>query len=366
MDSTHSYTAEIAGETLDISEGTITLDAGRAPHVQASIVVPIEYLDLIDPRDTPRITITARASFFDHMSHTTLVEQRRVFDLGVRRRPARHSSATISVQLASDEALLDDYRPLTDVIATTTMTTIRQVVSFALARAIPGATLAPSGDLPAVGTGAADDALLWKAGRSALDFLRPLVQALGLRLVCDESRVWTLRNENYTGHGEIHTIEHGDNLIDGDDIIDRNSDLWFDARVTRYTWTDDAGAQQTAVDAWALKTPYTRCTLLEVNSPYPGPGRSRYAVRRAQQRGREITATTVADWDVRAEQPALITFPDTPVQFGALQTIEYSLDRDEMTVSARTIDTPDTAWLLLDPGEAWIDSPAGESWTEET
>lgn len=360
-DSAHRYTIEIAGESLELSEGTIEFDAGATPHVAATVVVPIEYLALIDPRETSRATITCTATFYLPVP----VTQQRVFNLGVRRRPARQGDSTITIDLASDERLLEDYRPLTDVTATTSMTSIRQVVSYVLNRAIPGAVLAPSGDGPAVGDDAADDALLWKAGRSALDFLRPLVQALGLRLVCDEQRVWTLRNESYTGHGDMFAITYGDNLIDGEDTIDRDAALWFDARVTRYTWTDSAGTRHERVDSYALNTPYTRATLLEVDAPYPGVGRSEYAVRRAQQRGREIAATTIADWNIRAEQPALFIFPDAPIQFGALQTIEYDLATDEMTVTARTIDTPETAWVLLDAGEAWDDSPPGESWTEE-
>ncbi len=362
VDSAHRYKAQIAAEDVEVREGMITLNAGRAPHVEATISLPIGYLELLDPRESPRVVITATAVFF---TGATFTRQTRVFDLGVRRRPTSLGDAMISVTLASDERLLEDYRPLGDVTATVSMTTIRQVVAYVLNRAIPGAVLAPSGDAPAVGSGADSDALLWKAGDSALQFLQPLVQALGLRLVCDEKRVWTLRNENYTGHGEIHTISHGENLIAGDDEIDRDADLWFDARVTRYSWTDSAGTRQERVDAYALTNPYTRATLLEVNAPYPGDGRSQYAVRRAQQRGRELSATTIANWDMHAEQPAVFTFPETPIQFGAVQTVEYDLSRDEMTITARTIDTPDTAWVLLDADEAWNDSLPGESWTEE-
>jgi hypothetical protein len=226
--------------------------------------------------------------------------------------------------------------------------------------------LDPGPDAPATGSGAADDALIWRAGASALDFLHPLVQAVGMRLVCDERRFWTLRTENYTGHGDISSISYGIDMIDGGDTIDRDNALWFDAQITRYRWTDAAGAQHEAVDAWALHTPHTRANLVEIDAPYPGPGRSAYAVRRAQQRGREVTATKVSDWAIAAEQPVIINLPDTPIQVGAVQRVRFDLDRDEMTIDARTIDTPDTAWILLASGESWNDSPAGESWMEES
>ncbi|MDJ1115383.1 DUF859 family phage minor structural protein [Microbacterium dauci] len=339
MNSTHTYTAEIAGEDLPIIDGSISLDAGRSPHVQANIQVPMRFLELLDPRDAPRVILDVKAIF---QGEDGPVVQERTFNLGVRRRPAAYGSGIITVDLASDEALLGDYRPLANVTAMAGMTSIRAVVSYVLDRAIPGAVLAPSDDRAPVGEDADEEALLWKAGESAIEFLHPLVQALGLRLVCDEARVWTLRDANYTGDGDVLNLTTGVNLIEAQDTIDRDGDLWFDARITRYRWTDSGGAQRERVDAFALRTPYSRASLVTLNSPYPGPGRSEYAVRRAQQRGREVSATIVADWNTRAEQPATFTFPDAPTQFGAIQTVEFNLANDEMTVTARTMDTSQT------------------------
>lgn len=192
------------------------------------------------------------------------------------------------------------------------------------------------------------DSLVWRAGVTALAFLQPILQAQGLRLVCDEQRRWTLRNETYNAAGAL-ALRDGVNIIEGDEEISRDAGYWFDARVTRYRWTDTAGLQQERIDAYALTTPYTRLSTLEVNAPYPGPGRSEYAVRRAQGLGREITVTAPADWTANAEQPISVTLADTPVQIGLTQTVRFDIATGRMTITTRTTDTPAGAINLL-PG----------------
>lgn len=181
------------------------------------------------------------------------------------------------------------------------------------------------------------DALTWRAGVSALDFLHPLLQAKGLRLVCDETRTWTLRDASYVATGTT-VVRVGVNLIDGTEKISRDAGVWFDARAVVYTWDDPNGARRRKVDAYALTILYSRLSTLEVNAPYPGPGRAQYAVTRAQGVGREVTVTTVNEWGTRAEQPISLILPDTPALAGTVQSVTFDLSTDEMTVTARTVD----------------------------
>lgn len=180
------------------------------------------------------------------------------------------------------------------------------------------------------------DALAWRADVNALDFLAPLVQACGLRLVCDEQRQWTLRPSIWEEAGSIE-IGYADNLLDGDDVVSRDDDSWFDAAVTRYTWTSQ-GVTHERTDVFALQTPYTRVRVFEKNAPYPGAGFSEYAVRRAQGRGRQVTATAVADWDLKTEMGARIILNGAVPQLGRISRISYDLTRDEMTITTRTAD----------------------------
>jgi hypothetical protein len=549
--STHVYEAEVIGTPdlpLDVLGGTIALDETAAPHVQGNLTLAIpslSTLNAMDPRNTPRVRVSVTATY------PTGAPVSRVFNLGVRDRRVDVESGTLSVSVASDEALLIDYAPLTDdYTAFTHQASLRAVVNYALAVAIPGESLEatpaananattyasavnecpnPSAGVdtagwtaqsvtltrltgvgaifqnslgtcfrlqglstsgvtyiwraldvsrvagrewmfrarqrngsaiasgtpdpgsrisiqytaPSTGTVSAQspigstanntttdhyvrvrfppditaasirlyhgvrstdsvywadirygeftldptdtgyfagdttdtasylydwtgtahaststrtalvdrptDALLWRAGQSALDFLSPLVQVYGLRLVCDESRAWTLRPEGYTAPGPSLAVQYGTNLLGADDTISRDSQLWFDAAVTVYRWTDTTGATRERTDSYALNTPHTLLRRFEKDSAYPGPGFSEYAVRRAQGLGHDLMVRLVADWRFRAEQTAMVVLPDTTTQAGEISRLVYDLDRDEMSVTTRTTDTPVGAINLL-PG----------------
>lgn len=209
------------------------------------------------------------------------------------------------------------------------------------------------------------DSLIWPAGVSALEFLRPLVQAAGFRLVCDETRTWTLRDENYVAEGSMN-VRYGVNLIDGSEAIRRDSGLWFDAQVTVYRWTDRDGIRRQALDPYALTDPPTRVNRVEIEAPYPGPGRSEYAVRRAQGRGREVDASAVARWTERAEQPITVVLDGAPIQYGKTSRVTFDLGpgdtRDRVSVTTRTTDIDPDAWLLGDDTEDWMTGDLLETW----
>lgn len=200
----------------------------------------------------------------------------------------------------------------------------------------------------------APESLTWRAGQTAMDFLHPLIQAAGFRLVCDERRRWTLRDESYRAPGSL-AVRYGVNMQTGSYRISRDSGLWFDAAVTIYT---DPVTQVQTVDSYALTTPHTRLRTFEKNTPYPGPGFSQYAVRRAQGRGREVSASLVADWTAQADQRIQITLPNAPLQTGTAQRVTFDLDNDGMTVTARTTDTPPLAWVLGPEDLTWTDAAA--------
>lgn len=210
------------------------------------------------------------------------------------------------------------------------------------------------------------ESLTWAAGQSAYDFLDPLIQAAGLRLVCDESRAWTLRPASFVSSAPALNIRRGVNMIDATDTLSREGDsAWFDAAVTEYVWRDRRGIERRRLDSFALNDPYTRCVKFDKDTPYPGDGFSEYAVSRAQGRGRVVEATRVALWDSTAEQGCQFIVTGAPTQTGKTDRVSFDFDRDEMTVTARTTDTPDEAWVLIPAEESWLDSPVGESWTEE-
>lgn len=207
------------------------------------------------------------------------------------------------------------------------------------------------------------EALIWDAGLRGIEFLTPLVQSFGLRLVCDESRSWTLRDENYIADGSL-SVSYGVNMLNGDDTISRDDDSWYDAAFVVYTWKDSEGNTLTRSDSFALTTPYTRLRRFDIAAPYPGPGFASYVVRRAQGRGREVSASVVSDWRTKAEQPVTIDIENGPAQTGAVQSVTFDLRSDEMTVSTRTTDTPATAYIIGPVGASYLDVPVGISYEE--
>lgn len=208
------------------------------------------------------------------------------------------------------------------------------------------------------------ESLIWKAGTSALQFLAPLVQSAGFRLVCNERREWTLRDENYVEPGE-QGYRYAVNLTNASELLARSSDDWFDGAAFVYTWTDKYGVEHSRTDSYALTADPKKVVLREIDAAYPGPGRAEYAVRRAQGKGRTVTVTAQATWDEAAEQPFYALLEGTPVQTGIAEQVRFDLLENTVTVVSRTKDTPPAAWLLIPAGQRWIDSPPGASWIGE-
>lgn len=210
----------------------------------------------------------------------------------------------------------------------------------------------------------APEALVWSAGVSAMEFIATLLKTVGYRLVCDEQRRWTLRDEEYRADG-VQTWRYGVNITAADEKLSRDDETWFDAAVYVYSWTDRDGIPQTRTDAYTLTPTPAKVLRRELNTAYPGPGRAQQMVQRAQGKGRTVTVSGIPSWAEQTDQPLSILLDGTPIQTGITSSIRFDLDTDEVTVTSRTTDTPAAAWILIPDGETWLDSPAGESWKEE-
>ncbi|KRC60922.1 hypothetical protein ASE14_08150 [Agromyces sp. Root81] len=111
MISEHEYTATLlegAGYELAPTGGKVGMDEGWAPHVQATLTIPVPVeavQELIDAREARRIEISCTST--PHPL-TPAPAQSRVFNLGLRGRKIGHRPGTIEITLASDEALVQD------------------------------------------------------------------------------------------------------------------------------------------------------------------------------------------------------------------------------------------------------------------
>lgn len=216
------------------------------------------------------------------------------------------------------------------------------------------------------GASADYDAFTWEPGVSAWDFLEPLVQASGLRLYCDEARVWHLVDPARVPAGAV-TIAEETNLLEANESVSRYAE-WFDAVVVRYQWTTAAGVSRVKYDVASEVVGTPKAVLrIDERRPYPGPGYAAAVLHRAEGRGRVFGITALSDYRVTPGDALTAVIPDTPEQNGRVSAVTWTLRDRRMTVrSSGLIDISPTAWLELDAGEEWLDSPVGESWLEET
>lgn len=186
----------------------------------------------------------------------------------------------------------------------------------------------------------------WPAGYGGVTFLAPLLQAHGLRLVCDEERLWTLRDADYFRPGVV-TLTEGSNIVTIEESSSRDDEDWFDGLVMEYRWTDRYGIEQTRLDAYAVPGA-GKIIRRQLEAVYPGPGRAQYAVERARGKGRLIKVKTVANWDTQPEQRVVALLGVTPRQEGDIESVKFDFTTDRMTITSRTLDIPDGAIDLLD------------------
>jgi hypothetical protein len=183
------------------------------------------------------------------------------------------------------------------------------------------------------------ESFTWRAGQSGMDFLRGHVQAAGYRLVCDENRQFTLRDEDYTAPGST-LITAGDNLIDGTERMSRETGQWFDALVVRYRYRNARGVDVERVDAASSVTNYTRIReIIRENVAYPGKGFAAYALRRAKQRGRVVEADIYPTWAEVCEQDVTVTpeAPRTPLT-GLISRVRYDIARGVASITTRGLE----------------------------
>lgn len=144
--SRHEVTARVVSVGGDIPlagdlQGNITLDAGRLQHVQGEITVADRpgLLEQVDPRTSPRVTIDVSATFL-----STATTRTRTFDLGIRDVTPNRAESTLTLQLASDEALLEDFAQLVDDLTPRLhQGSVRALTNYVLSKI--GAALQPGG-----------------------------------------------------------------------------------------------------------------------------------------------------------------------------------------------------------------------------
>jgi hypothetical protein len=188
-------------------------------------------------------------------------------------------------------------------------------------------------------------ALLWKQVDVADDFLRPILEATGLRLFQNELGVFTLADNGYRVPGQV-VMQHGSTLYGGQEsssVLDEGDDgfpLNADAVIVTYAWTDVFGAARMATDVATAAATYSRPYVLEkTDTPYPGPGQAKFLLTRLLARKRQIDTVGRPDWAARPGMSAVVSLPHRPTATGYVQAIEFDLAAATMTVTTKGLVT---------------------------
>lgn len=367
--SLHSLDAYVNSNTsLPVISASITIDEGWAPYCQASIETPFDasLLSALDPRQGGRIKIYASQSYGVSEKLSTLSSTfgggsvasitaawsgdsladiseayfapynvsgvnhnyRRSFDLTLRSRTINPASSTMTLDLSSDEALLQDYALVNTIPYTPSFFNIRSIAGYVL-------NLIGKSLVPGVSDGTVTpDSAIWVPGQSAWDYLQPLVQSVGLRLYSDENRRWYLVDDSTTASGLVE-LEATGTIVGASDSISRDDNLWFDAVVITYTWTNSLGETVLAYDTASVDG-FTKVAHFEYDTAYPGPGGAQAILDRAQSRGRINEVTAVSDYRVSPTMNCEVSLPDLPIQTGTVSAATWNFPDDEMTVKTRT------------------------------
>lgn len=366
--SLHTVEAWVSEVTVPVISTSITMDESWSPYIQGTITTPFDatLLNSLDPRTGGRIRIYATQTyglselvsvlsdaFGTHTVATVTAawngdtvadisesyftpfnssgvnyNYRRRFDLAIRARTIDPASETITLEVSSDEALLQDYALVNTVPYVPTFFNVRTIVAYVLN--LIGRSLVPGA---ADGTVAAD-AVRWEPGQTAWDYIQPLIQSAGLRLYSDESRRWYLIERGATNPGLV-ALEATGTITGASDSISRNDDLWFDAVVITYKWVNDLGVTVIDYDV-AAADPFSKVVHFEYDTAYPGAGAAQLILDRATSRGRVNTVNAVSDYRVLPATACTVSLTGLPTQSGYVSAVTWNYPDDEMSVKTRT------------------------------
>lgn len=175
----------------------------------------------------------------------------------------------------------------------------------------------------------ASDMLVWRAGRSAWEFLEALCAVAGLRLYCDELRVWRLIDPATFTAPTLLSLSPLVS-VEGTDTIDASDpQTYCTGVVIRYSWIDPSGQARTAIDSAGVAG---QVLTIDLDRAYPGPGIAAAVLARRQGQGRSQDITALATWDANPGQSATISLPGTITQAGRVTSIDWTLPAALMRV----------------------------------
>ncbi len=178
------------------------------------------------------------------------------------------------------------------------------------------------------------DAFRWDSGATAWEFLEPFTAGAGLRLFCDEQRVWRLIDPaEYSVPGVVSLSPAA--ATEGIDRISRDDpEVYCTGVIVRYSWRDGSGVDRSRVDTAGEPG---LVLAVEIDRPYPGAGVAAAILARRTGQGRVQEVTALARWTVTPSQQANVSLPGALDQLGQLEAVEWGLSDGLMTVKTRAL-----------------------------
>jgi hypothetical protein len=184
------------------------------------------------------------------------------------------------------------------------------------------------------------ETLTWTPGQSAWDFLTPILQAVGMRLFCDETRTWRLVDNDYALPRVVH-IDQGMNLYGHSDLMSRTAaqndglPLFADAVVIQYTWLDQFNREQIRYDKAGPAKPQKAYRIERPDTAYPGPGAAAYVLSRLIARRRQLAVTGAPDLLATPGQEVSVSAPMAETQTGYVDGVSWNLASSVMTLMTK-------------------------------
>ncbi|MBD3782442.1 MAG: hypothetical protein IE926_05710 [Micrococcales bacterium] len=336
---------------LDVLDYSVAWDENRNPHTTASLdcAVPDQAaLDLLDPRTMVRVKITV--SYTLPSGH---VDAQQVADLGLRSRRVSRPDNTLTLECASDEALVIDNSPDAPYFEgqSTFATPVAYVNSALTARLAGGPAASPTivNRLTSSGGAFLVDSFptdWWSTIVDALD-------ALDADLYDPGDRTFYLEPRAYATAESVHVLTVGPrgNIVSSDAGVGRED--WANAVTILWRWDNTSnpgqpdrtwGLANVTGGPWApsvagYKT-YTETRPGKVNST-TATAVAQNVLRRVLARGRTYRIVAVAAWWVRAKDTVTIQLPTGDQERHLVAAVEFRGD-GLMTLTTRQPDTLST------------------------
>jgi hypothetical protein len=361
----------VAGTQLPVRSATVALDEGWAPRAAVILEVPWTpaRVAALNPRANVRVTVVLErrwsgtltlddlslmwvgltlanlstvwagltlndlsAAWTQDWGNGTRATDTLTADLILRERQVDHGTATITVRATSDELLAQDAHALVDRGAETLAS---RLLALLAAGHIP---VGPPPDFTA-GAPFGVPAHLTEWSQSIWDAMEAAATSVGLKLFCDELRVWRLTVPNAAPTVTFNLPQ----VIEASDRVDRDGDyadviVWIGVGINSEGLVIRETRTEPAIPAGPYRAVVFEQDYGQVGAGLPMPSFDELATRLAllQTRARVLTLTAPADPTVRPGQAIVTGVPSLDVTHSVVARVEFNVPADTMTITTRS------------------------------